>query len=53
MQRGAANSITLTPGYSGSAYNEYFRVWIDYNKDGDFTDPGELVSCPKIGLHKM
>ncbi|WP_444994933.1 PKD domain-containing protein [Aliikangiella sp. IMCC44359] len=39
----ASNSITLTPGFSGSAYKEYWSVWIDYNKNFDFTDPGELV----------
>lgn len=38
-----SNSITLTPGFSGSSYSEYFRVWIDYNQDGDFTDAGELA----------
>ncbi|MGB0523897.1 MAG: PKD domain-containing protein [Flammeovirgaceae bacterium] len=43
LTRGTANSITLTPGFSGTAYNEYFRVWIDYNQDGDFDDSGELA----------
>ncbi|MBI1836366.1 MAG: T9SS type A sorting domain-containing protein [Flavobacteriia bacterium] len=40
---GSVNSIKLTPGFSGSAYSEYFRVFIDYNKDLDFEDAGELV----------
>jgi hypothetical protein len=40
---GSANTITLTPAFSGSAYSEYFKVWIDYNKDKDFDDVGELV----------
>lgn len=40
---GQSHSITLTPGFAGSAYTEYFKVWIDYNKDCDFDDPGELV----------
>lgn len=31
------NSITLTPGYSGFAYTTYWRVFIDWNKDGAFT----------------
>ena len=43
MSRGESNSITLTQGYSGTAYDEYFRIWIDYNKDGDFNDAGELA----------
>ncbi len=35
--------VVLTPGFSGSAFQEYWRVWIDYNQDGDFDDNGELV----------
>ncbi len=36
-------SISLTPGFAGSTYNEYWSVWVDFNVDGDFTDAGELV----------
>lgn len=35
--------ITLTPGFSGQQYEEYFKVWIDFNQDGDFEDAGEAV----------
>ncbi len=38
-----AHSLTLTPGYSGPSRNEYWRIWIDYNVDGDFNDAGELA----------
>ncbi|MET1077701.1 MAG: M14 family zinc carboxypeptidase [Pseudomonas sp.] len=38
-----ANSLSLTPAFSGSAYKEYWKVWIDLNKDGDFSDAGEEV----------
>ena len=31
-----SNTVTLTPGFSGSTYNEYWRIWIDYNLDGTF-----------------
>lgn len=41
--RGVSQSVTLTPAFSGSAYTEYWGVWIDYNKDGDFTDTSESV----------
>jgi len=34
-------SLSLTPGFPGSAYNEGWVIWIDYNADGDFTDAGE------------
>ncbi|MCX6244828.1 MAG: S8 family serine peptidase [Bacteroidetes bacterium] len=37
------NTLTLTPGFSGTSNNEYWCVWIDYNQDGDFTESGELV----------
>ncbi|TQV89435.1 PKD domain-containing protein [Aliikangiella coralliicola] len=37
------NSATFTPGFTNSAYTEYWSVWIDFNKDGDFTDTGEQV----------
>jgi len=43
MTRGAGLNITLTPTYSGTAYTEYWAVWIDYNKDGDFVDAGENI----------
>lgn len=45
---GAVISFTLTPGFNGgilgnTTYPEYWRIWIDYNKDGDFVDAGEMV----------
>jgi endonuclease I/chitodextrinase len=40
---GAANTITITPSWSGTVYSEGYAVWIDYNKNGLFTDSGELV----------
>jgi subtilisin family serine protease/chitodextrinase len=43
LTAGASVDITLTPGFSGSSYDEYWKIWIDYNKDGDFSDNGELV----------
>ncbi|MBV6441670.1 MAG: hypothetical protein DYG98_05820 [Haliscomenobacteraceae bacterium CHB4] len=36
-------SITLTPGFSTSAYLETWSVWVDWNGDDDFDDPDELV----------
>jgi len=36
-------SVSLTPGFSGGTYTEYWKVWIDYNLDGDFEDSGEAV----------
>jgi agmatine deiminase len=43
LTRGVSASVTLNTGYSGSTYREYWRIWIDYNHDGDFADTGEQV----------
>ncbi|PKH49874.1 peptidase S8 [Tenacibaculum sp. Bg11-29] len=41
---GSTNQLVLSAGFSNTAYNEHFSVWIDYNRDGDFTDAGEQVA---------
>ncbi|WP_237702592.1 GEVED domain-containing protein [Bizionia argentinensis] len=43
LSKGNNYSLSVTPTWSGSAYNEGYAMWIDYNQDGDFTDPGEQV----------
>lgn len=43
LTKGTAYTVSMTPAFSGSAYSEYFRVYIDYNGDLDFADAGELV----------
>jgi hypothetical protein len=40
---GTSYNISLKPGYAGSTYTEYFKVYIDYNNDKDFDDAGENV----------
>jgi PKD repeat protein len=40
---GSSNSITLTPYFTGKSQREFWRIWIDYNGDGDFDDIGEKV----------
>ncbi|MFC2140988.1 PKD domain-containing protein [Acidobacteriota bacterium] len=40
---GSTVNVALTPGFSGSVYTEYWKIWIDYNDDHDFEDPGEEV----------
>jgi len=44
---GQTYPVSCTPGYLGNTYNENFRVWIDYNIDGDFEDENELVFDPE------
>jgi hypothetical protein len=36
-------SISLTPGFAGTSYYEYFKVWIDFNGNGNFDEPEELA----------
>jgi hypothetical protein len=43
LTKGTAYTLSLTPGFAGTAYAEYFKVYIDYNADLDFADAGELV----------
>ncbi|NNT71250.1 T9SS type A sorting domain-containing protein [Flavobacterium sp. IMCC34852] len=43
LVRGTANTVTITPAWTATVYSEAYRVWIDYNQDGDFLDSGEQV----------
>jgi GEVED domain/Secretion system C-terminal sorting domain len=38
VQKGATHIVQLTGGYSWMVEDEFWRIWIDYNKDGTFTD---------------
>jgi hypothetical protein len=40
-------SISITPGFSGLAYYEYFRVWLDWNANGIWED-NELAWDPGV-----
>ncbi|WP_103068865.1 M14 family zinc carboxypeptidase [Aquimarina sediminis] len=43
LTKGDSNTITITPTWTGTRYNEGYSVWVDYNQDGDFADTGEQV----------
>ena len=43
LTKGTTSTITITPTWTGTIYNEGYAVFIDYNKDGDFSDNGETV----------
>ncbi|CAM1361731.1 fibronectin type III domain-containing protein [Tenacibaculum xiamenense] len=43
LGRGASTNISITPVWVGTIYSEGYGVFIDYNQDGDFADPGETV----------
>jgi len=42
LERQTDYTIILTPEFVGQEYNEYFRVWLDTNQDGTFSD-NEIV----------
>lgn len=42
MAVGNSYTLSLTPGFSGSSYNEYWKVWVDLGGDGSF-DPEDLL----------
>ncbi len=43
VQAGSEQTIILSPGYARNKYYVNWRVWIDYNRDGDFNDANEEV----------
>lgn len=43
LAAGSTNAVSLSPGFSGTTYNEYWKIWIDFNENGSFDDAGELV----------
>jgi PKD repeat protein len=43
LEGGTTVNVVLTPGFSGSTYTEYWKIWVDYNDDHDFEDAGEEV----------
>lgn len=44
LGRGTTQTVYFSAGFKSTAYTEYFKVYIDYNKNGVFTDAGELVA---------
>ncbi|WP_034669524.1 reprolysin-like metallopeptidase [Chryseobacterium populi] len=43
VTRGSAYTVSVTPVWTSTVYSEAYAVYIDYNKDGDFADSGELA----------
>ena len=42
LAQGEKYLLNLSPGFSGAAFAEYWKVWVDWNQNGEFT-AGELV----------
>lgn len=43
MNAGGMLDVRLTPGFTSDPFKEKWRIWIDFNQDGDFNDEGERV----------
>jgi M6 family metalloprotease-like protein len=42
--RGQVYPIYFSAGFQGTAYTEYWAIWIDFNKNGTFEDSEKMVS---------
>jgi GEVED domain/Secretion system C-terminal sorting domain/Lectin C-type domain/HYR domain len=42
VSSGTNYPIILRPGFSGGSYTEFWRVYVDWNQDGDFDDANEM-----------
>lgn len=43
LPTGKAVNVRIIPGFFGSAHRVHYRIWIDFNADGDFEDANEEV----------
>ncbi len=43
LTAGNSAAVSLTPVFPSTTYTEFWKIWIDYNIDGDFDDAGEEV----------
>ena len=50
---GAENYMTYSANFSSGQHEEHWKLWIDYNHDGDFEDDGEKVFGRKSSSKKM
>lgn len=51
LQANATYPISLTPGYQSTPYKENWKIWIDFNQDGDFEDAGEeIYNNPSVDI---
>ncbi len=41
---GSSQTISYRTGFPGNGYAEYFRIYADWNQDGDFADAGETLA---------
>ena len=57
LNRNTGNLITISPQSSWNGdprnANMYWRVWVDFNGDGDFTDAGETVISRQVVIQSQ
>ncbi|HHM20632.1 MAG TPA: hypothetical protein ENJ20_01295, partial [Bacteroidetes bacterium] len=51
---GQDQAFSIENSYSWQTYDEYFKIWIDYNGNGTFDEPGEIafqgiLTAPPLG----
>ena len=51
INTGEDDTITVSPGYASTVYNEWFKVWIDYNQNGVFDDVSEKIYDSGVGVN--
>lgn len=54
LNAGSNYTVFLSNSYSWQTYDEYWKVWIDYNQNGTFDEPAEvafsgMLSAPPLG----
>ena len=43
VMSGEDYNLYVQPHFNGTPFGEYYRIWVDWNQDGDFSDAGEVV----------
>lgn len=41
---GETNTLYVQAGFASTAYTQYWKMWIDYNRDGVFSDDEQIAS---------
>ncbi|MGG8498127.1 GEVED domain-containing protein [Tenacibaculum sp. TC6] len=44
IAQGSSNQMIVSAGFKGTAYTEYWAVWIDFNQNGTFESSEKVVS---------
>ncbi|WP_431167753.1 GEVED domain-containing protein, partial [Tenacibaculum halocynthiae] len=44
VAQGSTNQLIVSAGFTSTAYNEYYSIWIDYNQNGIFESSEKVAS---------